>query len=86
MTTTSIDHDSDRLISLRTAGAILGLSTRAMRERIAGGQLRAYRTSPSSQLRVYEREVRALITPATTTAPSYARRNAAAKAARAAKD
>lgn len=62
---TATTTDADRYIGLTEAGRRIGLSRWAVRERIAAGLLPAYRTSPTSPLRVRVRDVDALLTPVT---------------------
>lgn len=55
--------NSDRFIGLREAGDRVGLSPWSIQRRIRDGLLPAYRTSPSSALRVKASDVDALLTP-----------------------
>jgi hypothetical protein len=58
MTTTTED---DRFIGLRAAGERVGLSYWSIRGRVRAGLLPAYRTSPTSALRVKVSDVDALL-------------------------
>lgn len=59
---TSTAADSDRFIGLREAGERVGLSYWSIRARVRDGVLPAYRTGPSSDLRVKISDVDALLT------------------------
>lgn len=63
--------DGDRLIGLREAGQRVGMSRCTIHRRILDGQLPGYRTGigRTSPLRVRVRDVDALLTPVTSTAP-----------------
>ncbi|WP_374025599.1 helix-turn-helix transcriptional regulator [Mycobacterium sp. HNNTM2301] len=54
--------DGDRFVSLRAAGERVGLSYWSIRGRVRDGLLPAYRTSPTSALRVKVSDVDALLT------------------------
>lgn len=59
---TVADVAPDRFIGLREAGQRVGLSYWSIRARVRDGLLPAYRTSPTSELRVKVSDVDALLT------------------------
>ncbi len=61
--TTTPTACADRLIGLREAGEILGISKWTVRERVRAGVLPGYRTGPGSTIKVRESDVVALLTP-----------------------
>jgi len=54
--------EGDRFVGLREAGQRIGLSYWSIRGRVRDGLLPAYRTSPTSALRVKVSDVDALLT------------------------
>lgn len=59
---TDTTASGDRFIGLREAGERVGLSYWSIRSRVRDGLLPAYRTSPTSDLRVKVSDVDALLT------------------------